>query len=138
MTVTAASPQGYGICEKEFPENTVQQVGRWHERWRYKRTPVEARAPRRRALGDPLVDLHTAARNPEAFEQSDNYGRNESFRGGACSVAPHPEGYRVAKSGRCKYTREHITLKEAPHSDLSSSANRSDIEESWKEAFTVG
>ena len=79
VTVTAASPQGYGICEKEFPENTVQQVGRWHERWRYKRTPVEARAPRRRALGDPLVDLHTAARNPEAFEQSDNYGRNESF-----------------------------------------------------------
>ena len=71
VTVTDASPGGFGICEREFAAEEVERVGRWQERWRYKRTPIEDWAPRRRALDDPLIDPVTAARNPEAFEQSD-------------------------------------------------------------------
>ena len=47
VTVADASPQGFGICEKVFPSETVEQVGQWQERWRYKRTPIEGWAPRR-------------------------------------------------------------------------------------------
>ena len=58
---------------------------------------MEEWAPRRRALGDPLVDLHTAARNPEAFEQSDSYGHKENFEEVPAQLL-NPEGYRVAKT----------------------------------------
>ena len=112
VTVTDASPEGFGICEKEFAEESVGEVGCWQERWRYKRTPIEEWAPRRRALGDPLSDLATAARNPEAFEQSDVYSRNEEFAE-VPSFMLEAEGFRVAMSGRWKHLHEHITLKEA-------------------------
>ena len=101
VTVTDASQQGYGICEKEFSEKVVSQVGRWQERWRYKGTSVEEWAPRRRALGDPLVDPVTAARNPEAYEQSDCYCRNEKFEKVPVSML-QAEGTRAHHSeGSC-------------------------------------
>ena len=111
VTVTDASPEGFGICQKEFDEAAVEHVGRWQERWRYKRTPIDEWAPRRRALGDPLIDPVTAARNPEAFEQSDCYMPNEDFQEVPVSMLD-PQGYQVILSGRWTPKHEHITLKE--------------------------
>ena len=54
ITVTDASPEGFGICEGEFESSVISKVGQWQERWRYKRLPIEEWAPRRRTLGlDP-------------------------------------------------------------------------------------
>lgn len=51
VTCTDASPDGYGICQTTLPNETVNNIGRWQERWRYKRLPPSEWAPRRRALG---------------------------------------------------------------------------------------
>ena len=107
VTVTDASPGGFGVCERDFAPEEVESVGRSHERWRYKRAPIEDWAPRRRALGDPLTDPVTAARDPEAFEQGDCYAHSDEFQ-----EVPHsmldPSGYRVALSGRWRHRHERI------------------------------
>ena len=68
------------------------------ERWRYKRTPIEEWAPRRRALNlDVLSNLSTARR--EALEQTDLYSRNAEFEELPQSLL-HKDDYRVVLKGR--------------------------------------
>ena len=56
VTCSDASPDGYGICETAMDCDQVQSIGKWHERWRYKRTPPEEWKPRDRALNfDPFL-----------------------------------------------------------------------------------
>ena len=60
LLCTDASPDGFGICERVLDERTISDIGRWNERWRYKRLAPEDWAPRRRALGvDPFSDAST-------------------------------------------------------------------------------
>ncbi|CAL1160112.1 unnamed protein product, partial [Cladocopium goreaui] len=52
--------EGYGICERQLGCEAVGQLGRWNERWRFRRLPPEEWAPRRRAMGlDPIADVET-------------------------------------------------------------------------------
>ena len=112
VTVSDASPDGYGICEGAFSTEEVGKAGRWQERWRYKRSPIEEWAPRRRALGlDVLHDVGTARRDPFAGEETDIYTRNESFEEVSSSFL-NPRDYEVVLKGRWNHTQEHITLKE--------------------------
>lgn len=60
LLCTDASPDGFGICERVLDKRTISDIGRWNERWRYKRLAPEDWAPRRRALGvDPFSDAST-------------------------------------------------------------------------------
>lgn len=47
---TDASPYGLGICEHAVQNAKAESLGRWNERWRYKRLGPSEWAPRRRAL----------------------------------------------------------------------------------------
>ena len=72
---TDASPDGYGVCCREVERSTAESLGRWNERWRFKRLGPEEWAPRRRALGrDPLVEGITVV-GGDSIEQ----GLNEDF-----------------------------------------------------------
>ncbi|CAE7708857.1 AMY1.1 [Symbiodinium sp. CCMP2592] len=112
VTVSDASPEGYGICEGTFSVEEVRKTGKWQERWRYKRSPIEEWAPRRRALGlDVLRDVASARCDPLACEETDMYTRNESFEEVSTSFL-NPQDYEVVLKGRWNHTQEHITLKE--------------------------
>ena len=80
VTCTDASPDGFGIVERHLDEKDVSNIGKWQERWRFKRTRIDEWKPRAGALSlDPLRDFNTARADPEAFEWSDTYTRNELF-----------------------------------------------------------
>lgn len=107
-----ASPDGYGICERDLPLEKVSEQGLWQERWRFKRLPPDEWCPRDRALRrDPLADVDTARAFPGAVEQTDLFVRNESFKEIDREIL-RPEEWRVAKTGKWQHTHEHITLKE--------------------------
>lgn len=61
---------------------------------------------------DPLRDLNTARGDPDAFEWSDAYVRNEQFEEINTSILD-PQDWELALNGSRKHTQEHITLKEA-------------------------
>ena len=112
VTCTDASPDGFGICERTLSLQHVAEVGAWHERWRFKRTPVEEWRPRARALGlYPLRSLNSARGDPDAFEWGDSFSRNEQF----LEVPFHimePSEFQVVLNGSWKHEHEQITLKE--------------------------
>ena len=108
-----ASPEGYGITERNLDVSTIDQIGLWQERWRYKRTPPDQWRPRERALQlDPFSDINTAKVSDILFEEGDCYTRNEEFEEIPHSIL-NPQDWRVAKFGKWQHTQEHITLKEA-------------------------
>ena len=51
VVIADASPDGHGICERQLDTQTVADIGRWQERWRYKRLPPEDWAPRGESIG---------------------------------------------------------------------------------------
>ncbi|CAE7502120.1 unnamed protein product [Symbiodinium sp. KB8] len=112
VTCTDASPFGYGIVERDLPEETVRAIGRWNERWRFKRLPVAEWRPRDRALGlSSIDDLDTARRPQHVVEQSHVYMEDDSFD----EVPFHlmkPDAWSTAKMGLWGDSSEHITLKE--------------------------
>ncbi|CAE7265927.1 AMY1.1 [Symbiodinium sp. CCMP2592] len=111
ITATDASPEGYGICERGCPRDTVRCIGRWNERWRFRRLPPEEWQPRQRAAGlDPFRDLNTVFVEGDDPEQLE-YTPNESF-----PEVPHSlmdrDTWHTVLMGRWGETGEHITLKE--------------------------
>ena len=77
---TDASPDGYGVCCREVERSTAESLGRWNERWRFKRLGPEEWAPRRRALGrDPLVEGITVVGNDGEYDSIEQVGLNEDF-----------------------------------------------------------
>eukprot|EP00438_Fugacium_kawagutii_P033140 Skav227543 [mRNA] locus=scaffold2241:169914:174596:- [translate_table: standard] len=110
--VTDASPDGFGICHRQVDSETVQAVGRWNERLRFKRLPPEEWQPRRRAAGvDPFVDVSSVLNVFPPEDESSGYQPNDDFP----EVPPfllHPSTWRTVKMGKWKNRRQHITLKE--------------------------
>ncbi|CAE7448154.1 unnamed protein product, partial [Symbiodinium necroappetens] len=111
VTVTDASPMGYGVCESRLPYSEVQQMGRWNERWRFRRLPPEEWKPRQRATGlSPIFDLCTAGAGYE-FNEFDQFEPNQDF-----PEIPHKvckaSRWRTVMMGKWSETSEHITLKE--------------------------
>ena len=77
---TDASPDGYGVCCREVERSTAESLGRWNERWRFKRLGPEEWAPRRRALGrDPLVEGITVVGDDVEYDSIEQVGLNEDF-----------------------------------------------------------
>jgi hypothetical protein len=42
VTASDASPSGYGICERNMNMHEIVSIGKWQERWRYKRSGHES------------------------------------------------------------------------------------------------
>ena len=111
VTVTDASPMGYGVCESRLPYSEVQQMGRWNERGCFRRLPPEEWKPRQRATGlSPIFDLCTAGAGYE-FNEFDQFEPNQDF-----PEIPHKvckaSRWRTVMMGKWSETSEHITLKE--------------------------
>ena len=112
VTCSDASPSGYGIVERELPTETVRALGRWNERWRFKRLPVSEWHPRDRALGlSSIFDIETAKRPGLILEQSHEYMEDESSEEVPYGIMD-PGAWQTAKIGLWIDTSEHITLKE--------------------------
>lgn len=112
VTCTDASPVGYGICQAVFDIDTVDSIGRWQERWRFRRLPPSEWAPRRRAMGADVVgDVATVTGNAPFHDESDLYVHNESFPE-VPSGLMNPHLWRTKKMGKWSNKAEHITLKE--------------------------
>ena len=77
---TDASPDGYGVCCREVERSTAESLGRWNERWRFKRLGPDNWGPRRRALGrDPLVEGSTVVGDDGEYDSIKQVGLNEDF-----------------------------------------------------------
>ena len=113
LTATDASPEGWGICERECDSDVVAQMGRWHERWRYKRLDVADWKPRERAFARHVfADLQTAGLPFDRDDDIDNYVMDEEFPEIPFSVF-QPHIWTTVGMGKWGDTSEHSTIKEA-------------------------
>ena len=107
-----ASPDGHGLCARDMPEHEVAAIGRWNERWRYRRLEPHDWAPRQRALGrDPLVDVSTVLGLRGEWDDCHDVAVNDDFP----EVPKHvcnKDHWRTVLMGKWDNTSEHITLKE--------------------------
>ena len=111
ITATDASPEGYGVCERECGVEDVRSVGKWSERWRFRRLPPEEWQPRRRATGlNPFSDISTGGASGETSDPLE-YVSNELFPEVPFSLM-EPEAWHTVLMGRWRVASEHITLKE--------------------------
>ena len=82
--VLDASEDGFGVCTRDLGEAEVEQIGRWNDRWRYRRLPPDQWAPRSRALSrlDSLYDIVSVRGSPvdhdELFER-DQWTVDDAF-----------------------------------------------------------
>ena len=113
VTASDASPSGWGVCECNLDPGTAQQHGRWQERWRYRRLGPSEWRPRERAFGaDILQDFVTVKGNINDVDELSNYTNNEIFPEIPRQLL-EPSKWRTVSMGKWKFTKEHITLKEA-------------------------
>ena len=112
VTCTDASPAGYGVCETVLDPKDVSDIGRWHEKWRFKRLKPEHWNPRRRAGGlDVLGDPSSVLGVDEEERLLDQYVVDKDFP----EVNPNfldPNGWQTKLMGKWNNTTEHITIKE--------------------------
>ena len=107
-----ASPEGFGICELESDFVSARALGKWQERWRFRRLAPEEWKPRQRSSGwDPLGDVRTAKGSLAEFDDLDNYIENEVFPEVPLELMI-PEKWKTVSMGKWKHGHEHITLKE--------------------------
>ena len=112
ITCTDASPTGYGVCEYEAGVDVARQLGRWQERWRFRRLSPAEWQPRKRAAGlDPFRDMGTVRGTLDEVDDLDQYTANESFPEIPAGIM-NPSLWRTVSMGKWEHTREHITLKE--------------------------
>lgn len=111
-TCTDASPSGYGVCEQKVSPEQARSLGRWQERWRFRRLPPSEWKPRERWTGrDPFSDPLTVTGGLAEVDDLDNYVSNGDFPE-VPSEFMHPKSWSTVKMGRWANTSEHITLKE--------------------------
>ena len=109
---TDASPDGFGVCSTFASVDEVQNVGRWNERWRYKRLPPQDWQPRRRAMAlDVFSDVSTVSGTGFHEMSYDNYIENPLFEEVPNGLL-HPSRWSTKMMGKWEHTEEHITLKE--------------------------
>lgn len=77
---TDASPDGYGVCTRSLDAKLVESMGRWNERWRFRRLDPDQWGPRRRALGvDPFSDVSAVLGSGSCFDELDEMETNVDF-----------------------------------------------------------
>ena len=102
VVCTDASPESFGICEAEIPLERVEAIGRWQERWRYKRSSPDSWKPRERAGAlDPLKDFSTVS-EVDFLEETASYESN-----GEVPEVPHdllvPSKWSIGILGKRKH-----------------------------------
>lgn len=113
VTCSDASPQGWGITERDVGEKVTAAIGAWQERWRFKRLGPENWKPRERALGrDPFSDPLTVVGTSACDDIEDIYEQDPLFPEVPRSLMS-PSSWHTVSMGKWKHTEEHITLKEA-------------------------
>lgn len=111
-TCADASPSGYGVCEQKVSPEQARSLGRWQERWRFRRLPPSEWKPRERWTGrDPFSDPLTVTGGLAEVDDLENYVSNGDFPE-VPSEFMHPKSWSTVKMGRWANTSEHITLKE--------------------------
>ncbi len=113
VTATDASPSGWGICERFLPSDQVEEIGKWHERWRYRRLDPSEWQPRQRALSrcvftDPLTVKGTLEFQDDCLQYKENADFPEVDHG-----LLNPADWGTVGMGMWKHKEEHITMKEA-------------------------
>ena len=112
VTCTDASPDGYGVVESVLEPKDVSSLGRWHEKWRFKRLPPEDWNPRRRALGiDVISDPVSVVGVSEEDRLVEQYVVDDTFPEVSHHFL-HPSKWETKLMGKWNNTREHITVKE--------------------------
>ena len=112
ITATDASPSGFGVCERCTTTGAAHELGKWSERWRFRRLPPEMWAPRKRATGkDVFTDLSTVVGDSEVWDDVLNYTHNEDFPE-VDSALLQPGDWHTVKMGKWNFTDESITIKE--------------------------
>ena len=108
---TDASPDGYGVCTRSLDAKLVESMGRWNERWRFRRLEPDQWGPRRRALGrDPFSDGHTVLGSGDLFDELDEMGANEDFPEIPFQIT-HPSCWKTVLMGKWRHDGA-ITVKE--------------------------
>ena len=107
-----ASPDGHGLCSQRLNPDVTNSMGRWNERWRYKRLEPEHWLPRQRALGlDPFSDINTV-RGWDYDDYDDQYiVENDDFPEVPSSIMAG-DRWKTVLMGKWDNTSEHITIKE--------------------------
>ncbi len=109
---TDASPEGYGICSLDAGSDVARSLGRWQERWRFRRLAPEEWKPRSRASGwDPFRDASTVRGTFFEEDDLDQYISNEDFPEVPSSLL-RPSRWQTVSMGRWRDTSESITIKE--------------------------
>lgn len=105
-----ASGSGMGVRAASFSEDAVADVGKWREKWRFKRLSPTEWAPRKSALDelDELTDPRTVVGAPARLE--DQWDLHEGFPEVPKSMCD-PGQWTALFAGRFKYD-EHIGVKE--------------------------
>ena len=112
LTATDASPEGFGIVERQMGEHAAEALGAWNERWRFQRLHPSEWAPRSRALGkDVFGDMGSVRGFTEEVDDLNNYRDNPDFPEVPSSVLD-VKHWKTVKMGKWKHKHEHITLKE--------------------------
>ena len=112
VTATDASPEGWGVCEREADLQQVQAIGKWQERWRFRRLDPSEWKPRERAVGgNPFTDAHTVKGSLDMVDELDQYTVNVGFPEVPQSFLDK-DCWSTVSMGRWKHHTEHITLKE--------------------------
>lgn len=107
-----ASPDGHGLCSRHLPTNVIDSIGRWNERWRYKRLEPEHWQPRQRALGlEPLEDVETVL-GYNTGDYEDQYIVNNDDFPEVPNEVLYPGCWKTTLMGKWLDTTEHITVKE--------------------------
>eukprot|EP00438_Fugacium_kawagutii_P025119 Skav230792 [mRNA] locus=scaffold312:103074:108500:+ [translate_table: standard] len=104
VTCTDASPSGFGICQTTLDKQSVQEMGKWQDRWRFRHLDPAEWRPRMRTQGlDPIRDAATSCVSSKKYTIEDLYAYNNYF----------PEiPARTKMMGKWGNTQEHITQKE--------------------------
>jgi len=107
-----ASPQGFGLCEREDNISRIRDMARWHERWRFKRLDPCEWNPRRRAMGsDVVADMGTVLGVNEDERLLEQYVQNDDFPE-IPKQFMDPKSWKTCLMGKWGRQDEHITLKE--------------------------
>eukprot|EP00959_Pyramimonas_sp_CCMP1952_P356922 7473823-Pyramimonas_sp.AAC.1 len=111
VTASDAANRGMAVCEAIFPVSAVASVGRWRERWRYRRLNPDEWAPRRRALAQEFAEIEdpltVTACSPSP--SGPGWALHQGFPEVPRELAT--TGYRTIYAGPLRY-QEHIGVKE--------------------------
>ena len=107
-----ASPDGYGLCQRQVEQAEVRRIGRWQDSWRFRHLEPSEWRPRQRTAGvDVLCDWDSVLGMQEVGGIEELYKVNGEFPE-VPDYFTEPERWTTQLMGKWKDTSSHITAKE--------------------------